>query len=189
MIALHYAHRLPADYDMRLIRDRVARRASQWDDTAGLALKAFVARERGRHGANANAYASVYLWLDAAAVTTFLAGERFRAVVDSFGRPEVHLGLPLAVRAGPAARAVSLVRQEEIVAADADLERLQSEEAERTHRLASHADTVVAWSVLDPTAWRLLRYTLSSAPPTPGAPGVDVLEVLHLAAPGRASLA
>ena len=36
MFAMQYSHRLPTDYDMEIIRRRVAERGPQWDDTEGL---------------------------------------------------------------------------------------------------------------------------------------------------------
>jgi len=196
MLALQYLHRLPADYDMRTIRDRAARRGPLWDDTEGLAFKAFVATERGVHGAQANVYASVYLWLDAAAAARFVLGERFRSVVDSFGRPRVQTALPLAVQVGAAtrARARSLRREETSIAANADLERLRADESAHARGAAARPGTVAAWSVVDAADWRLVRFTLSaseaSAPPADAGTdaATQVFELLHLAAPGLATL-
>lgn len=51
MFAMQYSHRLAADHDMQGIRQRAARRGPLWDDTPGLAFKAFVSQERGVTGA------------------------------------------------------------------------------------------------------------------------------------------
>ncbi|XAH24339.1 DUF4865 family protein [Xylophilus sp. GW821-FHT01B05] len=189
MFAMQYSHRLPADYDMQLIRTRAARRGPLWDATEGLVLKAFVAQDRGRFGATGKLYASVYLWRDEAAAASFLMGERFQAVIDSFGRPGVETWLPLDARAGHAsAKAVSLYREEQTLDAAADRAALQADEAARNQRIAVQPDTVAVWTALDLQAWRLLRFTLSSAPPDAARGGV-VYEVLHLARPGLAGLA
>ena len=89
MFAMQYSHRLPAEHDLDAIRQRAAAKGPQWDAWPGLACKAFVLQEKGRHGAEGNLYASVYLWHEAAAATAFLAGEAFQGVIDSFGRPAV----------------------------------------------------------------------------------------------------
>jgi len=51
MFAKQYSHRLPANYDMGLIRRRASELGPLWDDTQGLVFKAFIAEERGVFGA------------------------------------------------------------------------------------------------------------------------------------------
>ncbi|WP_454909254.1 DUF4865 family protein [Variovorax gossypii] len=190
MFAMQYSHRLPADYDMQVIRQRATRRGPIWDDTEGLVFKAFVAQERGQHGAAGHLYASVYLWLDTQAPARFLMGERFQSVIDSFGRPSVETWLPLDARAGAgsARKALSLYREEQAINAAADRAALHATEAEANRQLAVQADTVAVWSVLDLAAWRLVRFTLS-ARPVEAVDGATAYEVLYLARPGLGQLA
>src|ERR1700722_2317572 len=85
MIAKQYSIALPADYDMGIIRRRVAERGARFDSFPGLYLKAFLIRERGRAGAVGNEYAPFYLWPETEALWDFVAGDGFRAIVDGFG--------------------------------------------------------------------------------------------------------
>lgn len=183
MLAMQYSHRLPSDYDMQTIRSRAARRGPLWDHTDGLIFKAFVSQDRGQHGATGNLYASVYLWRNGTAAAEFLMGDRFQSVIDAFGRPRVETWLPLHFQKGPAREALSLYREESSLDAGVDRETLQATEAERNQTIASQADTVAVWTVLDVHAWRLLHFTLSSAPPY-AARAPLVYEVLYLAHPG-----
>ncbi len=103
MYAMQYEITLPADYDMMIIRRRVADTGHALDDRAGLALKAYAIRERGAAGAAVNQYAPFYLWHDAAAMGHFLVGGGgFDRIIRSFGRPPVAHGTVLAVITGPA---------------------------------------------------------------------------------------
>ncbi|WP_368861457.1 DUF4865 family protein [Frankia tisae] len=103
MYAMQYEITLPADYDMEIIRRRVADTGHALDDQAGLALKAYAIRERGVAGAAVNQDAPFYLWHDAAAMGHFLVGGGgFDRIIHSFGRPPVAHGTVLAVIAGPA---------------------------------------------------------------------------------------
>src|ERR1700724_3197834 len=77
MIIAHYAHRLPASYDIGIIRDRAKARGALWDAVAELYFKGFLLRERGRLGAIANNYSSLYLWRRDDAVRDFLTSGRF----------------------------------------------------------------------------------------------------------------
>jgi len=46
---------------------------------------------------------------------------------------------------------------------------------------------VAVWAAFDLNAWRLIRFTVSSAPADPARNG-DVYDVLHLAQPGISRL-
>lgn len=190
MFAMQYSHRLPADYDMQVIRQRAARRGPMWDDTQGLVFKAFVSQERGRHNAAGHVYASVYLWHDTAEAARFLMGERFQGVIDSFGRPRVETWLPLDARAGAdhAQKASWLLREERVVDAAADRPRLLAAEAETNRRRAAEPGIVAVWTALDLGAWRLARFTLSAHEPEI-TDAATLYEVLHLARPGIGKLA
>ena len=182
MLALQYTHHLPSDYDMSRIRERARRRGPLWDASADIVFKAFVVSERGRHSADANTYASVYVWEDTAAAAGFLAGDRFRYVVDAFGRPAVETGLVVDLQRGVARTAAWLERGIEALA-DGPVEELLDAEHERIRRLADRDDVVAAWSVLDARTWQLTRFALHDEQP-PRRPGSGPFEVLHLAAPG-----
>jgi hypothetical protein len=187
MLAKQYTHRLPHDYDMARIRDRVATRGPLWDQTEGLVFKGFVARIRGEHGATGNVYASVYLWHDAAAAADFIMGDRFQAVIDSFGRPRIETWLPLDARKGPATQAQALYREDFDLEETVDRAALRAREADRNATLAGQADTVAVVTALDPWAWRLTRLIVSAAAPDPKRPG-KAYQVLHLAQPGLRAL-
>jgi hypothetical protein len=184
MFAMQYAHRLPTDYDLQIIRERAAERGPQWDATPGLVFKAFVLQQAGRDGATGNLYASVYLWADPAAAVEFLASERFDGVIRSFGRPSIETWLPVQALRGPARHALTLYRDEQRVAVDPA--GLASEVA-RDHAIAAQADTVAVWTVLDVHSWCRVRFTLSAAEPD-ARDAQQIYEVLHLAAPGLAAL-
>ena len=74
MIIAHYAHRLPADYDVQIIRNRAAARGHLFDAIPELYFKAFLLRERGCFGAIANEYSSLYLWRADQGFRDFLVG-------------------------------------------------------------------------------------------------------------------
>ncbi|GAA3244074.1 hypothetical protein GCM10020256_69460 [Streptomyces thermocoprophilus] len=102
MHAMQYEITLPADYDMGIVRDRVARRGHLLDNWPGLGAKAYLVRERGVHGSPVNAYAPFYLWNTGEGMNAFLWGGAFQGVADDFGRPAVRQWSGLAVEDGPA---------------------------------------------------------------------------------------
>lgn len=178
MFAKQYSHRLPADYDMSVIRRRAAQLGPLWDHTEGLLFKAFIAQERGQ--ALGNVYASVYLWADPLQAADFLLGERFQKVLDSFGRPHIESWLPLDVQRGPAQGALSLYREAFALELGADRAAILAEEKLRNQQLADSRDTFAVFLALDVQAWCLVRVTLSAKALEAGHPGTGY-QVLYLA--------
>ncbi|MEU7279884.1 DUF4865 family protein [Streptomyces sp. NPDC045431] len=185
MHAMQYEITLPADYDMDIIRRRVATKGHLLDDFPGLGLKAYLIRERA-DGSPVNQYAPFYLWTAPEGMNAFLWGPGFQGIVRDFGRPRVQHWTGLSYEEGPAASSAprSLTRR-----------RVRTDEREspadtvaralEEHR--SHARTqgaVAAALAVDPHHWELLHVTFwaGDAPqPTDG----DVYRVLHLSAPER----
>ncbi|OLF54403.1 DUF4865 family protein [Pseudomonas chlororaphis] len=183
MLAKQYSHRLPADYDMGVIRHRARDRGPLWDEVDGLLFKVFAGQERGVHGARHNLYASIYLWADPAGAARFLMGSGFDSVIDSFGRPQIESWLPLDWRRGPSDRARTLYRERLAIDPQADRAALLAEQVEHNRRLADDPDTFAVFVALDLQAWELVRFTLSTGVPD-SARGAERYEVLYLARPG-----
>ena len=78
MHAMQYELTLPADYDMAVIRGRVARVGHLLDDWEGLGLKTYLMRERGVNGSPVNQYAPFYLWNTVEGMNGFLWGSASR---------------------------------------------------------------------------------------------------------------
>jgi hypothetical protein len=185
MLVARYLHRLPAGFDMYRIRQRAATAGPNWDKHPGLILKAFMMREQGQFGAAANAYSSLYLWQDAAALGSFIAGDGFRFVTDAFGRPRIETWVPLDVRVGRAVTVRSAWREEIAVLPDVDLPTLASRERERNQTIADHTDIRASIVAFDVAAWRLARFVISADEPRAREAAV-AYEVVYLATPGSA---
>jgi hypothetical protein len=182
MIIAHYGHRLPADYDIAIIRDRVKQRGSLFDDVPELYFKGFLLRERGRHGAIANDYSSLYLWRTDQGFRDFLAGGRFKSVTDSFGRPQIQTRIALDARKGAGREARFLYKDEQDIALDADLTTAFAAEIERNREIAKQPGVVAAAVGVDAQNWKLTRVLVSEREPS-GAVGEEAYQVLYLARP------
>ncbi|MFG2111956.1 DUF4865 family protein [Streptomyces sp. NPDC048718] len=191
MHAMQYDITLPADYDMGIVRTRVATRGHLLDDFPGLGLKAYLMRERA-DGSPVNQYAPFYLWADPAGMNAFLWGPGFQGIVDDFGRPVVQHWTVLAYDEGPAtasAPRAATRRRLPLPAGLAPADAIAAELERHTERASG--DGVVATALaVDPRHWELLVLTLWDAPSAdaPHSPDIDRFQVLHLSAPGRAGL-
>lgn len=188
MHAMQYAITLPADYDMEIIRDRVATRGHLLDAFPGLGLKAYLMRER-EDGSPVNQYAPFYLWATPEGMNSFLWGPGFQGIVNDFGRPAVRHWAGLAYEEGPAHTAAPRTatrRAAPLGAATAPGEAVA--EAVERHAEEARSDGVVASALaIDPRHWELLSFTLWAGTETPAGAG-ERFQVLHLSAPGREGL-
>jgi hypothetical protein len=183
MHALHYEITLPADYDMGVIRDRVAHRGHLLDDWDGLGLKAYLVRERGLRGSPVNAYAPFYLWNTVEGMNTFLWGGGFQGIVDDFGRPSARQWTGLAYEEGAGGQPRFAVRRRQQLASDGLLADVALDAAGRARRLATEDGALLAAAAVDTSRWELVTFSLWEHE-TAAAEG-DLFEVLHLSAPGR----
>ncbi|MEU5090537.1 DUF4865 family protein [Streptomyces sp. NPDC021356] len=194
MQAMQYELTLPADYDMDVIRDRVARLGHLLDDWDGLGVKAYLMRERGTHGSPVNQYAPFYLWNTVEGMNSFLFGGPFQGLVGDFGRPAARQWTGLAYEEGTAADADAAfaVRQRRPVPEGVPLTEFAAQTAEETRRLAGRDGAVLVAAAVDTARWELVHFSLCSHrdPAATGArdAGGEVFQVLHLSQPGRKTL-
>ncbi|WP_369194013.1 DUF4865 family protein [Streptomyces djakartensis] len=186
MHAMQYELTLPADYDMGIVRDRVARRGHLLDDWDGLGLKAYLIRERGVRGSPVNQYAPFYLWNTVEGMNLFLFGGGFQGISDDFGRPSVRQWTGLAYEEGAGTQARFAVRRRHGFPAGEPLAEVSRDAADEARRLAAEDGTVLAAAAVDTSRWELLHFSLREH--APAGDGDEVFEVLHLSAPGRGRL-
>ncbi|KUN22820.1 hypothetical protein AQJ11_25240 [Streptomyces corchorusii] len=185
MHAMQYEFTLPADYDMGVVRSRVARVGHLLDDWDGLGIKTYLMRERGVNRSPVNQYGPFYLWNTLEGMNGFLWGGAFQGPVDDFGRPAVRQWTGLAFEEGTAAESAPAfaVRRRRPVPDGVRLASFMADAAADTEELAAQDGAVLAAAAVDTHAWELVHFSLweHEAPKADG----DLFEVLHLSAPGR----
>lgn len=187
MIIKQYSIGLPADYDMGIIRRRVSEKGPAFDSFPGLGLKAFMICEKGRCGAPCNQYAPVYLWPDVEPLWHFIAGDGFRGIIDSFGRPSIQYWLGLAYARRPeidlkTLRSVSC--EEEHIAPGTDLKALRQHENRQAREIVgSISDLAVRAVGVDIDRWSLVRFNYWAREQSTLPESATSYEVLHVSAP------
>lgn len=185
MHGMNYRITLPADYDMGVIRQRVATRGHLLDAFAGLGLKAYLIRERGVDGSPVNEYAPFYLWNTPQGMNSFLWGPGFQGVIDDFGRPVVEHWAGLGFARGPAVAEVPRAagrRSWQLAPGERPSEVIEREVKE-LRALAARPGVHSAALLIDPRHWELLRFTLWRDT-APDEPDTERFQVLHLSRPG-----
>jgi hypothetical protein len=194
MFAMQYEITLPADYDMAIIRRRVAERGHLLDDFPGLGLKTYLIRERGEDGADCNQYAPFYLWPQVQSLLPFVTGA-FKGIIDSFGRVAIRswVGLDVEIHPGFDRRQVTAVTRQLLpVAPGMNLADLRRSEAARQDGLVGrNSGPVLHATALDLERWQLARFALwADADTVPDATDGPVTRyrVLHVSNPDIGSL-
>lgn len=189
MQLMQYEITLPADYDMQIIRDRVATRGSATDAFPGLGVKAYLVRERDQDGSPVNQYAPFYLWADPAGMREFLFGPAFVGLCNDFGRPAVHWWTGVAVASGPAHRqpAVHATRALRPIDPSAALPDVVEDLRRETAAAAGRDGVVLTATGIDPAGWNVVRFTLWSAPAPQDVAG-ERYQVRHVSDPERVAL-
>src|SRR5262245_56622341 len=103
MLAMHYKIRLEDEAAVAAVRRRAAERGPLFDGMKGLGEKLFLVDPVRP------CYATFYLWEDPDAALAFLEGPFFKALSDTFGRPEVQLLLTKATALPSGLRSVALI--------------------------------------------------------------------------------
>ncbi|GHF07929.1 DUF4865 domain-containing protein [Amycolatopsis deserti] len=180
MYAKQYEISLPADYDMGLIRKRVAERGHALDDRAGLGLKAYLVRE------GPNQYAPFYLWRDTGRMAEFLVGGGgFHNIVRDFGRPVVRHWTGLAFEPGPAFGTVPRRASRLITPiAEGDPASAVEEALAGLPVIARGTGVHSVALALDPHHWQLVWFVLGEH----DGEATERYEVLHLSAPELAAV-
>ena len=185
MLAMQYAITLPADYDMAIIRRRIADKGHMLDSFPGLGLKAYLLRERGVRGSSVNQYAPFYIWTSVDAMRQFLwEGAGFGGLLAAFGRPRVEHWLVAASARGPsygqAPRAVT--RHDGKLPADIDPQQFAADLKLQAQALARTPGVCQVTFAIDILNWAVVRFTLWDALQDNDGEQT-AFELLHLSSP------
>ncbi|MFC5742551.1 DUF4865 family protein [Dyella tabacisoli] len=186
MIAMQYSFVLPADYDMAIIRQRIASKGHLLDNFPNLLFKAYLSADRSKPGlpSQDNLYAPFYLWQNSDGMNDFLGSDGFAALTQSFGWPSVQTWSVWQASLSPdLPKAVCATREIVAIPAYAALDEWQHQERDVAQRdLADGAlGTVTAY---EPAHWTLVRFRLWGEPRADlASEGRQMYDVGHISMP------
>lgn len=159
MIAMQYSFTLPADYDMAIVRQRIAGKGHLLDHFDGLLLKSYLWAERGA-SSEENLYAPFYLWRDSAAMQRFLGSEGFANLTRAFGWPAIRVWMVWDAYLSPEAKhARHASRELQPIAAYSPLDALR-EQARGSLQHDVDRGALAAISAFEPTQWTRVDFRL-----------------------------
>jgi hypothetical protein len=159
VIALQYSFTLPADYDMAIVRQRIADKGHLLDHFDGLLLKTYLHAERGE-ASEENLYAPFYVWRDSAAMQRFLGSTGFANLVKAFGWPSIRVWPVWDAYLTPEARHARFATREiQAIAPYTALDVLRDEQRTLLQRDIERG-AVAAVSAFEPTTWTRVSFRL-----------------------------
>ncbi|HEU4670099.1 MAG TPA: DUF4865 family protein [Dyella sp.] len=162
MPAMQYEITLPADYDMAVIRRRIAEKGHLLDGFPGLGFKAllYASGDDTVLPGGTNRYAPFYLWRDGEGMNAFLGGAGFAALARDFGRPAVQTwSVWQASLQGDLSAAVCASREIVPIPEDAWMEGWRERETAAADAAVSEG-ALAAVTAFEPAGWTLVRLRL-----------------------------
>ncbi|MBL4666645.1 MAG: DUF4865 family protein, partial [Sneathiella sp.] len=127
---MQYSVRLPSEYNLDKVYERVSLRGPMFEGCPGLAHK-FYLYEKEEH-----LYAPLYIWENTQSAQDFLMNSLFGDVVQDFGRPRVHIWQILEFAYGPSAlEPVTMTAEVDKVSSKESLSLLKDTETERHNQM------------------------------------------------------
>lgn len=163
MIAMQYSFTLPADYNMDVIRQRIATKGHLMDTFPGLVFKSYLYADQtdSLSAGPENLYAPFYVWHNSDSMNAFLASEDFAGLARTFGWPVVRTwSVWQALGSEALGNAVTATRQTIAIEPFSDLPALRTVETERARNDVLHTGAVAAVAAYDPTSWTVVRFRM-----------------------------
>lgn len=186
MIAMQYSFALPADYDMAIVRQRIASKGHLLDDFDGLHFKAYLhaSRDRDVLATRENLYAPFYLWRDSAAMQRFLSSAGFAQLTQAFGWPVIRCWPVWDAYLSPEARHATLASRElDAIAPYSALDVLRQNDHTLLQRDIERG-ALAAVNAFEPTTWTRVRFRLWGEPhPALDAEHRQLYDVGHVSLP------
>lgn len=95
MIAMQYKISLPDNYDMNVIRQRVANNGHRTDGFQDLIFKAYLISEKRDSSKSCNEYSPLYIWQNNDGMNKFIFDGYYDNILSSFGWQKINIGIPI----------------------------------------------------------------------------------------------
>jgi hypothetical protein len=185
MLAMQYSIQLPRGYDPALIRQRVEKRRTLFDNLPGMLHKAFLYSDFDK------LYAPFYVWENLPEAKNFLLDELFQGVIETFKRPRVRSWVIMDQQQGLFQDKPSFaIREVDLIPAEEDLEHVMLRERKLQKELLEDPSLYYHLTAIDPDRWEIIRYHLwkdQKSAVHAAADCVQTYDVLHVSEPRTVS--
>ena len=172
MISMQYKIRLSDDFDMNIIRKRVAENGYKMDGFQDLFFKAYLISEKTDDNQH-NEYAPLYLWKDSEGMNKFIFDGFYDNILNSFGWQKIDVAIPMIYELAEDLKTAKFVLEN----------RYQVEPTQKMHRFSFLRDYPTCKGkllVYNPEKWQCVEYYFFDEMPTEVATSNQYYQILHL---------
>lgn len=174
MHAMQYHVKLPSDYNMEIIRDRVRLNGYKTDGFKNLIIKAYLISQTTSNCIT-NTYSPLYLWRSSEGMTEFIFNGFYDNVISSFGWQNINIGVIYSMNITDSVKH-SLYALEEYIDIFPTLS-LKEIEIKKLFRIFDNA--VAEIIIYNPDKWKFVKYSFIENLPKSLNPNIKIYDVLY----------
>ncbi|AHZ98025.1 MULTISPECIES: DUF4865 family protein [Staphylococcus] len=175
MHAMQYHVKLPSDYNMEIIRDRVRLNGYKTDGFKNLIIKAYLISQTTSNCIT-NTYSPLYLWRSSEGMTEFIFNGFYDNVISSFGWQNINIGVIYSMNITDSVKH-SLYALEEYIDIFPTLS-LKEIEIKKLFRIFDNA--VAEIIIYNPDKWKFVKYSFIENLPKSLNPNIKIYDVLYI---------
>lgn len=175
MYAMQYEIKLPNDYDMDIIRNRVKMNGFKTDKFPGLSLKAYLIKEKD-HNNITNIYAPFYLWNDSEGMNKFIFDGYYDNIISSFGWQKISIGIKYEGKIEKNIKKSRYLVEEYI-----DIQPVSSiKKLDIKSSFECYENTLSEVIIYNPEKWKVVKFSFVENLPNKLNEHVSYYEILHI---------
>ncbi len=175
MHAMQYHVKLPSDYNMKIIRDRVRLNGYKTDGFKNLILKAYLISQT-TNNCITNTYSPLYLWRNSEGMTEFIFNGFYDNVISSFGWQNINIGVIYSMNITDSVKHSHYALEEYI-----DIfPTLSLKEIEIKKLFRIFDNTVAEIIIYNPDKWKFVKYSFIENLPKSLNPNIKIYDILYI---------
>ena len=172
MQAMQYTIKLPSDYDMDIIRQRVRNTGHLMDGFDDLFFKVYLISEKSE-GQLFNSYCPLYIWKNTNGMTKFIFDGYFDHILNSFGWQNIEIGVTSSVEISDHFDSSKYATLEVI-----DIEASESLKSFTIYEQMQANESGKA-VIFNPDKWKKCIFTFYTNKPDTQLPTFEILHILQ----------
>lgn len=175
MHAMQYEIKLPSDYDMRLIKERVEKNGDKTDGINDLLIKAYLIKQCNETIVT-NVYAPLYIWETSEGMTNFIFNRYYDNILTSFGWQHINIGIPFLVNIKNNVKRSKFAIEECL-----DIKpTLSLTNLEINSKFICFDNVLAEIIIYNPEKWKFVKFSFVEDFPSYSDKGFEYYEILHI---------
>jgi hypothetical protein len=175
MYAMKYDIKLPDNYDMNIIKERVQNNGYKTDEFKDLLVKVYLISTKSYNNFT-NSYSPLYLWENSEGMTEFIFNGYFDNIIASFGWHSINIGITYSFNITEKISDCKYVLEESI-----DIQPIHSLIKIKPNNLFCHfKESLTEIIIYNPDKWKIFKYSFVECLPKDIVNNITTYEILHI---------